>query len=281
MVESASLLKGVFGLAAIIMFGMATAVFQTETSVAYVQTTIHANYLARIDDKSMWNELVQAIEVGRLEEDSGKPVKQAVYEEIVETVKNSGLKDPTVKDFKVSYKRLSWYRVVDDDVVVKDHYYKHGRWYTVKKVIHKTTSVLIHGGKIEFSFTITALAPMNKTNGKVLVDLAWRNLHLLDGKKVCFEDDYGNYITTEIDEAFKWKTSDLTEWTLLNGTAGPVLKWSETGSASVDWGRLSSAHDVAGSADTLRKVELIIQLPENHVISHEVNENEVVILAKT
>jgi hypothetical protein len=137
MFESASFLKGVFGLAAIIMFGMATAIFQTETSVTYVPTTIHANYLVRIDDKSMWNELVQAIEVGRID-GSGEPVKQALYAEIVEAVKNSRLKNPTVKDFKVSYKRLSWYRVVDDDVVVvKDHYYKHGRWYTVKKVIHK------------------------------------------------------------------------------------------------------------------------------------------------
>jgi hypothetical protein len=118
---------------------------------------------------------------------------------------------------------------------------------------------------------------MNKTNGKVLVDLAWRNLHLLDGKKVCFEDDYGNHISTEIDEAFKWKTSDLTEWTLLNGTAGPVLKWNENGSISVDWGRLSSAHDIAGSADALRKVELTIHLLE--ITSYEANENEVIVIA--
>jgi hypothetical protein len=263
-----------------VMFGAVATNFPARTSVAYVPVTIHANYLVRVDDKSMWKEVVQALEVGRLK-GADKLVRQAVYEEIVEAVKNSGLRDPAVTGFKVSYKRMSWYRVVDDDVVVKDHYYKHGRWYTVKKVIHKTTSVLIHGGKIEFYFTVNALAQVNKSDGRVLVDLAWRNLHLLNGKIVCFEDDYGNYISTEIDEAFKWKTSDLTEWELLNETAGLVLKWSKNGSISIDWGRLSSAHDVAGSADTLRKVELTIQLPENHAISHEVNENEVVILAKT
>jgi hypothetical protein len=49
-----------------IMFGVIAAGFTARTSVAYVPITIHANYAVRIDDKSMWKELVQAIKVGRL-----------------------------------------------------------------------------------------------------------------------------------------------------------------------------------------------------------------------
>jgi hypothetical protein len=274
------LLGSVFGLAAMIIFGVATAVFPAQAPIAYVPVTVHASYAIRIDDKSMWKELVRAIGVGRLE-GSGTLVKQAIYAEILEAIQNSGLKDATVTDFKVSCKRMSWYKTVDDDRVIKNHYYKNGRWYTTETVIHKTTKVLINGGKIEFSFAVNALAPVNRTDGKVSIDLAWRNLHLLEGKKVFFEDDYGNHIRTEIDEAFSWSTPNLTEWNLLNGTAGPILKWNKNGSVSIDWGRLSSAQDVADSADALRKVELTIQLPEKHILSHEVNESKVLILAET